>query len=95
MACLSVSPWVPPRAGIVPGDRTGLSRPPRDPARGHPLGVPRRRARAVHTRKTLAGIFSSGLWAWAAPVAGFVTPPAPPFNPHTGAPAPRFCPYDF
>jgi hypothetical protein len=95
MACLCVSPWVPQRAGIVSGGRTSLSRPPRDRARGRPLGAPRRRVRAVHTRRARAGIFSSGLWAWAAPVAGLVAPPAPPFNPHTGAPAPRFCPYDF
>ena len=89
-----VLPRSPQRARDVPGDRSGLSRTPRDPARGRPAAASLRGTHAVHARGSPPRILDTGGRARRAHSARPVAPPSPPFNPHTVAPAPRFCPID-
>jgi len=94
MPWLRIIPRSPQRAGDVPGDRWGLSRPPRTPASGRPPAASLRGSRAAAARGSPPMILDTGPWTRCARAAGPVSPPSPPFNPHTVAPAPRFCPID-
>jgi hypothetical protein len=89
-----VTPQSPQRAGDAPGDRSGLSRTPRDPARGRPAAASLRGARTAPACGSSPRILDMGSRSQCNRVAGPVSPSSPPFNPHTVAPAPRSCPID-
>ena len=89
-----VQPRNPPGAGLLPRDWSGLPTAPLGDARrlhwkASPAGSPTTAARGSPGTTT-----DPGTWYRGARAARPVSPPSPPFNPHTAAPAPRFCPTD-
>ena len=94
MTWLRLPLWSQRRAECSLGDPNGLSRTPRDPARGRPASASLRAARPLHARGSPPRTPDTRGWARRARIARPVAPPSLPFNPHTVAPAPRFCPND-
>ncbi len=92
MVCPCVPPRSPQRAGDVPGNRCGLLCPRRGPPRGRPPADPQRGVSTLRARGSPSGILEPNPSASSARAAGLAAAPAPPFNPHTVVPAPRFCP---
>lgn len=94
MTWLRITPWSQRRAGRFPGDPIGLSRAPRAPASGRPLEAFLRGSRIAVARGSPHATPDTGTRSRCNRAARPVSPPSPSFNPHTAAPAPRFCPND-
>jgi hypothetical protein len=81
-------------AGRSPGDRSGLARAPRARARAMPWGtLPLASATATAPPTHRPLIAPSPLYRPARTPRPVVLP-GPSFKPHSGSPAPRFCPTD-
>jgi hypothetical protein len=94
MTCLRIIPRSQRRAGRFPGDPTGLSRTPRDPASGRPPEALLRGSPTAVARASPHAILTTRTWSRCDRAARPASPPSPSINPHTAVPAPRFCPND-
>jgi hypothetical protein len=94
MTWLRIPPRFHRRAGRFSGDPIGLSRAPCTPASSRPLEAFPRGSRTALARGSPRATPDTEPPSRYHRVARPVSPPSLPINPHTTAPAPRFCPTD-